>query len=120
MLMSSAIGGQMSQASTAQSAVASRVGDYLRSKYPTKTAENVAADTGLKADAVKKALARGSLLNGEGMLALIRAYGLDFLGHVMAGGEAPAWLTSSGQVEVISSRDQKIAQLKASRIASSR
>ncbi|KMO21400.1 hypothetical protein SQ03_03350 [Methylobacterium platani JCM 14648] len=73
----------------------------------------------MKADAVKKALARGSLLNGEGMLALIRAYGLDFLAYVMAGGETPAWLTSSGQEEAISSRDQKLAQIKARRTATS-
>lgn len=99
--------GQMSVAPRTDAA--ERVGAFLRSKYPTKTAENVAADTGLGIDGIQKALDRGSVPSGLAIAAMILAYGPDFLAALL-GERTPAWLTAAGQ-------DAEIARLQAQREA---
>lgn len=88
---------------------AERVGAYLRRIHPTKTAENVSADTGLNAETIQKWLDRCSMPSGAGMLWLVIAYGPDFLAACL-GERTPAWLTAAGQ-------DAEIARLQAQREA---
>lgn len=51
-----------------------RVVAFLRRKYPSKTADCVAADTGIKADTVRKMLADYSTPTWANTYRLIRAY----------------------------------------------
>lgn len=99
--------GQMSVAE--RTSAADRVAAFLRRLHPIKTAENVAADTGLNADTVQKWLDRGSMPSAVGLIYLVGAYGPDFLSACM-GDRAPEWLTAAGQ-------DAELARLKAEREA---
>lgn len=63
---------------------AERVTEFIRRKHPYKTAENVAADTGIKYHTIRKLLEG---LNAPSIVAfdrLARAYGLEFVHHVFA------------------------------------
>jgi hypothetical protein len=81
-------------------ACAQRVVDWLRRRHPHKTAEAVAAETGLAADRVRKWLELGVSPSLAAFLALVAAYGPDFLGAAMA--RPPNWL-----------RDAAVAQERA-------
>ena len=72
----------MSQHRKATTATKS-VAEYLADKYPTKTAEHVAADTGCTVPAVKRWLYSGSAPNFECFGKLISAYGPDILSAVL-------------------------------------
>ena len=77
---------------------------FLRRRHPSKTAVRVAADTGLPADSVKKWLSGEVQPSGRAMLALVCAYGPDFISASVKG--APEWCNSD-------LRAAKIAKLKA-------
>lgn len=66
---------------------------FLRSRHPQKTAVNVAAETGCSVDQVEKWLERSSLPNGHGCLALVAAYGPEFLCAVIP--SPPEWLNAA-------------------------
>jgi hypothetical protein len=59
------------------------VAQYLASKYPTKTAEKVAADTGCTVSTVKRWLYSESAPSFECFRKLILAYGPDILAAVL-------------------------------------
>lgn len=99
--------GQMSVAE--RTTAAGRVADFLRRLHPSKTAENVAADTGLNAVTVQKWLDRGSMPSAVCLIYLVGAYGPDFLAACM-GEKTPAWLTLAGQ-------DAELARMQAEREA---
>lgn len=81
-----------------------RVVAYLRARHPNKTADNVAADTGIPVNTIKTWLNRGSAPDGEGYTKLWVAYGLEFLAALPD--EPPAWLQQFR-------RDIEAAHLKA-------
>ena len=56
---------------------------FLRDRYPNKTSDCVAADTGLPATNVAKWLAGGSLPSFTALLALGLAYDIDFWAAVL-------------------------------------
>ncbi|MCE4223433.1 hypothetical protein HCU64_06690 [Methylobacterium sp. C25] len=59
--------------------VADRTIDFLRRLHPQKTAENVAADTGIAAATVARWMDRGSAPNSAAFLKLLGAYGPELL-----------------------------------------
>ncbi len=95
---------------------AERIIAFLRDQHPLKTAENVAADTGLSAETVQTWIDRGSAPNVVGMIYLVGAYGPEFLAAAM-GDRAPQWLTAAGQDAELARLDAEMAALKARREA---
>ena len=88
-----------------------RVSAFLRRLYPCRTADQVAADTGIKSATVAKWLERESAPNGSAMLILIACYGPDFLGAVME--RPPAWLVQQRRAAEVAQALADIARLKA-------
>jgi hypothetical protein len=82
-----------------------RVAAFLRQRHPTKTADNVAADTGIPVNTVKTWLQRCSSPDADGYTLLWLAYGPEFLA-VLADGRAPQWLLAAR-------REHEAALLKA-------
>lgn len=93
----------------ARADAAGRIIAHLRALYPVKTAECVAADTGLPVETVQTWIDRGSCPNLIGYLRLLGAYGPDFVAASM-GERAPNWLTRAGQ-------EAELARLEAERAA---
>lgn len=77
--------------------VAERLGDFLRAKHPVKTAENVAADTGIAAPTVARWLDRGSAPTLWATLRLVGAYGAEVLCALMD--QPPASLETAARAE---------------------
>lgn len=71
---------------------------FLRNLYPQKTAESVAADTGLRPTTVRKWIDRGPAPSFRATLALIAAYGPALLA-VAFGRNPPEWLSHAAHVE---------------------
>lgn len=92
-----------------RSGAAERIIAFLRFRHPVKTADCVAADTGLAPETVQTWIDRCSAPNIVGLIYLVGAYGPDFLAACM-GDRAPEWLTAAGQ-------DAELARLKAEREA---
>lgn len=88
---------------------AERIIAFLRARYPVKTAENVAADTGLSPLTIQTWIDRCTAPNIVGIIALTAAYGPDFLSACM-GEKTPDWL-------VAAERKKRAAELKARRAA---
>jgi hypothetical protein len=88
-----------------------RIVSYLRSIYPTKTAECVAADTNISAATVRKWFGRESTPNGFAVFRLIGAYGPEFLVAVFP--SAPAWLSAAHQSEKAARLQRQMDALKA-------
>lgn len=82
-----------------------RVSMFLRRMHPLKTADNVAAETGIPVNTIKTWLQRGSAPDAEGYTALWVAYGPDFLAAAAAN-RSPEWLSHVRQT-------QEAKQLKA-------
>lgn len=82
-----------------------RVTTFLRGRHPVKTADNVAADTGIPVNTIKTWLQRGSAPDADGYTLLWLAYGPDFLAGIVDG-RAPQWLIEAR-------RDYEAAELKA-------
>lgn len=97
--------GQLSPACTAR-AIA-----FLRARHPAKTAEEVAALTGLPADTVRKWLDRASAPSFAACFALIGAYGPDFVAAVME--HPPAWIDTAARAARREALARDIARLQA-------
>ena len=91
----------------ARAAAARRIIAHLRALHPVKTAECVAAATGLPVETIQTWIDRGSCPNLIGYLRVLAAYGPDFVAASM-GERSPAWLTRAGQ-------EAEIARLEAQR-----
>jgi anthranilate phosphoribosyltransferase len=87
----------------AQIEVADRVCDFLRARYPDKTAANVHADTGVSTKTVEKWLARVSAPGAPHLVVLVTVYGPEFLSALLP--HRLAWLDSA-------TREQERSQLR--------
>jgi DNA-binding phage protein len=108
--------GQSSRVARQESAsdrmvVADRIVAFLRHLHPYKTAECVAADTGIRATTVAKWLERGSAPNLAAGFRLIRAYGPEFVCAVMT--NPPEWLDAAAREEKRNRLRTAIAALQA-------
>jgi hypothetical protein len=88
-----------------------RVATYLRQRYPFKTADRVAADTGFAATRIVKWLEERSAPSFAAMLILVAAYGPDFLAYVMD--EPLDWLDRARAEEERAALSREIAALEA-------
>lgn len=88
-----------------------RVCAFLREAYPTKTADSVAADTGIPAARVRKWLEGKAYPSGAAVVLLTAAYGPEFLCAVMD--SPPAWLTEAGRAQARARISTQIAELEA-------
>lgn len=88
-----------------------RVSAFLRLRHPLKTADNVAADTGIPVNTVKTWLQRGSAPDADGYTLLWLAYGPEFLA-VLADGRAPQWLLQARRQHEAAALKAEIAALK--------
>ena len=79
--------------------VGPRICDYLRKRYPSRTAEHVAADVrcGVKDTTIRKMLDRRSAPRADLFVLLMNAYGLEFLVEVMT--NPPAWMVEAHRAE---------------------
>lgn len=75
----------------------SRIVDFLQRRYPIKTAESVAAETGIPAGTVKKWLERKSHPSVAAFIDLVVVYGPALL--AAAAGNPPEWLTQAARAE---------------------
>ncbi|MGO4171589.1 hypothetical protein [Bosea sp. TAF32] len=80
-----------------QKASPERAVEFIRNLYPSKTAENVAYDTGVGAETIKKWLDGTARPGWDGIWPLIFAYGPSFLKAVYP--KAPAWLDEAHRRE---------------------
>lgn len=92
-------------------AVAGRLCGFLRDRHPIKTAENVAAETGIPVATVASWLDRGSSPNAWALLNLVGAYGADVLCAAME--SPPAWLRSAARQAERERVEAEIAALRA-------
>lgn len=92
--------GQLSEA------CADRVVAFLRARHPAKTAEAVAAETGLGTDRIRKWLDRGSKPSCAACFIMIAVYGPEFLSAVMD--RPPAWIATAARA---ARREQLRAEL---------
>lgn len=87
-----------------------RITAYLRKRFPIKTVDNVAADTGLSSNTVRKWFSRESNPSAAAVFLLIRAYGPEFLCATLK--HAPAWLDSAARAQKIADIDAQMEALK--------
>ena len=59
--------------------VGARICNFLRSRYPRKTADEVSADTGIAMTTIASWLERSAVPGGVAILTLIDCYGAEFL-----------------------------------------
>ena len=85
--------------------------DFLQRTHPRKTAENVSADTGCSVAAVAKWIERRSLPKGSGFLALVSAYGPEFLTAIMH--SPPDWLSEAQRAARLRALESEIALRRA-------
>ena len=88
-----------------------RAVDFIRAKYPVKTAESVAADTGVGIETVKKWLDGSVRPSWDGIFALICAYGPAFLIAVYP--KAPKWLDDAHRRERLAALEAEQARIRA-------
>lgn len=91
--------------------VQDRFSNFLRSKYPVKTAENVAADTGLPTATVQRWLDRGSAPSLWALGKLIGAYDAEVLCAALE--NPPAWLVAAARQQERERLEREIADLRA-------
>lgn len=77
--------------------VAERIITFLRLRYPTKTADNVAADLGCSPETVAKMMERVATPNAVTFGRMVLTYGPAFLIAVYP--KAPAWLDEAHRRE---------------------
>lgn len=80
---------------SSQKACPEKAVEFIRALYPAKTAENVASDTGISAETVKKWLDGTVRPSWDGLSCLIFAYGFPFLVAVFP--RRPLWLSDAYQ-----------------------
>jgi hypothetical protein len=83
---------------------------FLRSRYPSKTADCVAADTGIGAETVKKWLDGAARPSWDGALTLVFTYGPAFLAAVFP--RQPRWLTDAYQREQLAALEEEQARIQ--------
>lgn len=95
-----------------------RLKAFLRRIHPSKTAMNVAADTGCSVAQVEKWLVGEALPNCLATMRLISAYGPDFIAAMF--GAEPAWLAAACAADrakkidlEIARREHELAELRA-------
>lgn len=93
-----------------RTAVQGRTTEFLRSLYPVKTAENVAADTGISANTIAKWLDRGSAPASWAFIRLLEAYGPELACAVMAA--PPIWLDRAASEQRRERLQAQIASLQ--------
>ena len=91
--------------------VADRVAAFLRAKYPLKTADNVAADTGLPAATISRWLDRGSAPSLWALSKLVGAYDADVLLVILD--HPPSWLIDEARRQERDRIERQIATLRA-------
>jgi hypothetical protein len=89
---------------------------YWRRLYPRKTADKVAADTGLPIETVKNWLKGRNGLRVPQLLVILAVYGPDALAACW-GGRPPAWLNASVAAKRSQDLDRLQAQIDAERAA---
>lgn len=89
------------------------IGTFLRTLYPEKTAANVAADTGLPVDSIKKWLNGEASPGFKATVVLIGVYGPGFVSAMFQG--APEWVERAASEERLSQIEAEIAALEAQR-----
>ena len=105
--------GQLSDSD--RSEVGQNIVDFLRRIYPAKTAENVAADTGIAAETVQKMIDRVAMPNTFNFMRLGAAYGPEFMAAAYP--RALGWLSEAARTEAQRKLDEEIEALKARRAA---
>ena len=90
--------------------VQERTTDFLKGLYPVKTADNVAADTGISPNTITKWLDRGSAPTSWAFLRLLEAYGPDLACAVMTA--PPAWLDRAAREQRRERLEAQIASLQ--------
>jgi hypothetical protein len=95
----------------AQIEVADRVCDFLRARYPDKTAANVHADTGVRIKTVEKWLSRVSAPGAAHLVVLVTIYGPEFLSALLPG--RLAWLDSAAREQERLRLEDDIRRLRA-------
>lgn len=86
-----------------------RLMGHLRRTYPLKTAEAVAAATGWPVGTVRKWLDLTTSPSGPALLALVAAYGADFLGAAFEC--PPEWLDAGRRADRLARLRAEIAAL---------
>ena len=84
--------------------------EFIRARYPAKTAENVSSDTGIGAETVKKWLDGAARPSFDGLSRLIFAYGFPFLVAVFP--RQPVWLSNAYQRERLASLEAEQARIQ--------
>lgn len=75
-----------------------RVVEFLQGAHPLKTADHVAANTGIPSGTVRKWLEGKALPKSGALIALVGAYGPALLA-VAFGNEPPEWLSRAARAE---------------------
>jgi hypothetical protein len=88
-----------------------RVAAFLRGRFPVKTAECVAAETGVAAETVRQWLKGVARPGFPHLLALIGAYGPEFLSAMFP--NAPRWLEAARRAERQRELEAELAALAA-------
>ena len=91
--------------------VADRVAAFLRAKYPLKTADNVAADTGLPVATISRWLDRGSAPSLWALGKLVGAYDAEVLLVILD--HPPPWLMDEARRQERERIERQIATLRA-------
>ena len=91
--------------------VSDRFAAFLRTKYPVKTADNVAADTGLPVATVARWLDRGSAPSLGAPGKLVGAYDAEVLCAALEC--PPAWLIAAARLQERERIERQIAGLRA-------
>lgn len=91
--------------------VADRVSAFLRAKHPVKTADNVAADTGIPAATVARWLDRGSAPSIPQLGKLVGAYDAEVLCVILD--QPPEWMVSRARQQERERLERQIATLRA-------
>lgn len=91
--------------------VAERLSSFLRAKHPSKTADNVAADTGIGAATVARWLDRGSTPRMDSLSQLVGAYGAEVLCAILD--RPPPALIAAARQEERERVEGEIARLRA-------
>lgn len=90
--------------------VAERLSAFLRRKHPTKTADNVAADTGIYPATIARWLDRGSAPSLESLSQLVGAYGSEVLCVILD--HPPPALIAAARQEERERVEREIARLR--------
>lgn len=107
--MTAAISGKISR--TGWKACPERAISFIRTRYPVKTAESVAADTGIGAETVKKWLDGSARPSWDACWALICAYGTPFMIATIL--TKPVWLDEAHRRERLAALEAAQARIAA-------